>query len=66
MATKHSGNEPVDEDVEQRHRIGKPSLDMVLSANSSTDTLDKLLKDEEQQNTKGNQRGRIHDSHILG
>jgi hypothetical protein len=58
-----SGNEPItplEEETEQRHRLGKSSLDIGgLSANSSTDTLDRLLKNESEETLKEASRGNI-------
>jgi hypothetical protein len=58
-----SGNEPItpiEEDTEQRHRLGKLSLDIGgFSPNSSTDTLDKLLKNESEETIKDASRGKI-------
>jgi hypothetical protein len=61
-AANTSGNEPLtplEEDAEQRHRLGKSSFDIGgISANSSTDTLDKLLKNESQETIKVTSRGK--------
>jgi hypothetical protein len=61
-AANTSGNEPltppIEEETEQRHRLGKSSLDIGgFSANSSTDTLDRLLKNESQETIKVASRG---------
>lgn len=42
-----SGLEPINEELLKHKRYHKPSMDVMRSANSSTDTLDRLLPEED-------------------
>lgn len=57
-----SGLEPIEEESDNHLRHHKPSMDVMRSANSSTDTLDRLLDDSDkksQETIKTISRGTI-------